>query len=89
MAYHYIRKIGEHYVMRNGQHVLLGEVITEPEIKMCEHGLHASFSVGDAKKYAPAQGILTRVEVWGKILIEKDKLVATHRRIVEEVCDDT
>ena len=60
-----------------------GEVLSEPKIKMCERGLHASFTPTDAKIYAPTNSVLTKVLVWGKMIVGKDKLVATHRKIIE------
>jgi hypothetical protein len=61
------------------------EPLHEPEIALCEKGLHASFTIEDAKKYAPVNSVLTEVKVWGRIIIDKDKMVATDRMIVREI----
>ena len=79
-AYHYI---ANGLIMRNGQSVKVGEHIHEDEIIMCQSGLHASLDKGDAMRYAPLNAVLTKVKVWGKMIIDKDKLVATDRMIVE------
>jgi len=52
---------------------------------MCERGLHASLSPEDAKEYAPSPAVLTRVHVWGRVIVGQDKLVATDRQIIEIV----
>ena len=86
LAYHYIKKSPNGtYVLRSGKHVARGETITEPRIKMCEHGLHASLLWKDARTYAPYDSVLTKVKVWGRIICHKDKLVATNRQIIEEI----
>ena len=84
VAWHYIKKTNNGYKLRNGQVVKMGEVVEEPEIKMCERGLHASLNAEDAIQYAPAFSVLTKVKVWGRIEVQKDKLVATHRMIEGE-----
>ena len=68
--------------MRDGTAIKIGEHIHEDKIKMCEYGLHAGLSEDDAKYYAPEGSVLTRVKVWGKIIVEKNKLVATDRMII-------
>ena len=67
--------------MRNGQEVKLGEELHEDEIKLCSKGLHASLVKEDAEQYAPGGSVLTKVKVWGRIKIQRDKLVATDRQI--------
>ena len=81
-AYHYIVRKGEKFVMRNGRTIEVGQVIREEKIKMCYYGLHAGLTKGDARKYRPVGSVLTRVLVWGKIRLQEDKIVATHRKIV-------
>jgi hypothetical protein len=82
MAYHYIRREGVAFFLRGGERTMAGASLHKNDIEMCKRGLHASFSPGDAKKYAPADAVLTEVLVWGRILIDKDKLVATDRKLV-------
>ena len=86
-AFHYIRKRNGAYATRQGHSVIAGETLHEPVIRMCESGLHASFTREDARTYSPRDTVLTSVKVWGKVIIGHDKLVATHRKIVCEVAD--
>jgi len=81
-AYHYIRRKGKGFVLRSGMSTRIGDVLEEPKIALCERGLHASLSQGDAAKYRPNGSVLTKVLVWGRIIVDRDKLVATHRKIV-------
>ena len=74
--------------MRDGRTVSIGEHIHCDRIEMCEAGLHASFTPHDAKKYSPGNAVLTRVAIWGRIKLQKDKLVATDRRLLEEANHD-
>ena len=84
MCYHYIQ-IAEkgRFRSRTGKNVVLGQHLHEDEIEMCHRGLHASLDPGDAKAYSPENGVLTKVLVWGRIHLGKDKLVATDRKIIE------
>ena len=84
MCYHYIQ-IAEkgRFRSRTGKNVVLGQHLHEDEIEMCHRGLHASLNPGDAKAYSPENGVLTKVLVWGRIHLGKDKLVATDRTIIE------
>jgi hypothetical protein len=85
-AYHYIKKSkGKRFLLRDGRNIRLNQVASEPKIKMCEYGLHAGLTKRDAGQYAPAHSVLTKVLVWGKVIVGRDKLVATHRKIIEEV----
>jgi hypothetical protein len=85
-AYHYIPKNEDNqFVMRNGQIVNIGEHIHENNIKMCACGLHASLLKEDANKYAPKPSILTKVKIWGDIMISRDKIVATDRMIIKVI----
>jgi len=83
-AYHYIKKdeVGE-LVLRNGKTAKLGERLHEDKIDLCECGLHAGLSIEDAAKYAPKNSVLTRIKIWGRIKIGKDKIVGTDRKIIE------
>ena len=56
----------------------------KPPLKMCERGLHASLEPFDALTYSPGE-TLCLVEVAGKIIKDTDKLVASHRRIIERM----
>ena len=81
-AYHYIAKNGDSMILRNGKTATVGEKLHEDKIKMCQTGLHASLARKDAATYRPSISVLTRVKVWGKIRIQRDKLVATDRQII-------
>ena len=71
--------------MRNGKRIGLDEPLHEEKIKLCSRGLHASLSPKDARQYAPNNSVLTKVLVWGRIKLQKDKLVATDRKIFKEM----
>ena len=83
--FHFIRKHGNDYQLRNGKTCKVGECLHEPEIAMCDKGLHASFSIADAERYTPSGSVLTKVAIWGRVIIGNDKVVATDRMIVCEV----
>ena len=85
IAYHYIRKDRDGYLMRNGKHIKVGEIVHEAKIEMCVCGLHAGLSKYEAKQYAPTRSVLTKVKVFGKIILGKDKLVATDKYIIEQI----
>ncbi len=79
-------KIAYHFVgatLRDGRPVPPdGETLVHSgELKMCVAGLHASLHPFDALRYAPG-ATLCKVEVFGKILEDKDKLCAQKRRII-------
>ena len=78
-AYHFV---GE--TLRDGRPIpKTGEwLVHKGELEMCESGLHASRHPLDALKYAPGD-TLCLVEMSGKILEQKDKLVAEKRRIIK------
>ena len=63
--------------------VEVGQILHCDKIKLCRFGLHASFTEEDAKTYAPREHLLTRVAVWGRIIVDSDKLVATDREVIE------
>ncbi|MHC4397492.1 MAG: hypothetical protein ACYS1A_17765, partial [Planctomycetota bacterium] len=85
IGYHYIQKTDGKYILRNGKAIKVKEICHEKEIKMCKYGLHAGLSKNNAKKYAPINSVLTKVAIFGKIIVGNDKLVATDRYIIEEV----
>ena len=69
-------------VLRDGQPLEVGKTYTyEGEVKICESGYHASRRLIDALRYAPGAQI-SRVECWGDVQEENDKLVARNRRIL-------
>ena len=51
------------------------------DIQICAHGLHASKRALDALQYAPGP-IVCRVEMGGRILEDKNKLVAQERSVI-------
>ena len=83
IAYHYIVSHRQRLLLRSGEYVEVGDNIHEDRIEMCQMGLHASLCPADAVKYKPSNSVLTKVLIWGKVVVAKDKLVATDRRIVE------
>ena len=85
MAFHFIAKKGNRYVLRNRKETKKGEEISEDEIKMCHYGLHSSLSETDAKQYKPYGSVLTTVAVWGRVIVAEDKIVSTHRKIIKEI----
>ena len=68
--------------LRDGQPLEVGKTYTyEGEIKICESGYHASHRLIDALRYAPGAQI-SRVECWGDVREEDDKLVARNRTVL-------
>jgi hypothetical protein len=53
----------------------------EGELKLCEHGLHASHKAIDALQYAPGP-IVCRVTLGGEIVEDTDKAVAQERTVL-------
>ena len=53
------------------------------ELELCGNGLHASWRLIDALRYAPG-GILYLVELGGEVLEDKDKLCARERTYLAE-----
>jgi hypothetical protein len=56
----------------------------EGELKLCENGLHGSRKIMNALGYAPGS-ICCKVEIWGEIKEEKDKLVGRNRKILKMI----
>lgn len=83
-AYHFIKKKGKNYIMRNGAIIKKGQELHEDDIHICSRGLHSSFCIDDAKQYAPINSVLTEVLIWGRIQIGSDKNVSTDRMILRE-----
>jgi hypothetical protein len=66
----------------DGRIVKTGETLSvEGEIVICRRGLHASVEALDALRYAPGETVC-RVEVWGNLQREEDKIVGRHRRVL-------
>ena len=53
------------------------------EISICNSGLHASVNILDALGYA-SSGIVQRVEVWGNVQTQKDKVCGRYRKLLSE-----
>jgi hypothetical protein len=82
-AFHFIQQDRDGFLrLRTGCRVEIGEPLHEDSIRMCEYGLHASLSAKMAANYKGTGAILTRVHVWGRVIVGDDKLVATDRKIV-------
>lgn len=68
--------------LRDGQPLEVGKTYTHNgEVKICESGYHASERLIDALKYAPGAQV-SRVECWGSVKTEDDKLVARNRKVL-------
>jgi len=61
---------------------------TEGPPILCQRGLHGSVRALDALRYAPST-TLTRAVLWGAILRDTDKAVATHRTVLSKPTDVT
>ena len=78
LAWHFT----EGRTLRDGQPLEVGKTYThEGEIKICESGYHASRRLIDALRYAPGAQI-SRVECWGDVQEQDDKLVARNRTVL-------
>lgn len=87
-AYHYVAKDSDgSYRLRDGRTVAIGEALIESDIKMCVSGLHAGLTEKNARRYRSdvINPVLTEVLIWGRVNLEKDKLVATNRMMVREI----
>jgi len=56
----------------------------EGEVKLCENGLHGSRKIMDALQYAPGS-ICCKVEIWGEVKEDDDKLVGRNRKILKMI----
>ena len=62
--------------------VKVGETLSvEGEIVACQSGLHASVRAVDALQYAPGSTVC-RVEVWGDVQKESNKIAGRHRKVL-------
>jgi hypothetical protein len=86
-CYHYIFHKDGKFTMRNHQQITIGQELHEENIRMCECGLHASITPKDAENYKPYSSVLTKVQIWGRVIVGKDKLVATDRKLIE-ICQE-
>ena len=84
LAWHYIRRNrGGVCVMRDGKEARPLKHIHRASIEMCKRGLHASLTPQEACRYKPNDSVLTKVKIWGRVIVGRDKLVATDRMIIE------
>jgi len=72
-------------LLRNGKACEVGETLFEEEIGLCVSGLHSSLKEEEALTYAPKNSILTVVNVWGKVIFGRDKLVSNFRKIIKVI----
>ena len=71
--------------LRDGQKVEVGKTYSvKGELIMCQHGLHLSERILDALNYAPGN-IICRVEGWGDVKKDIDKLVCRHRTVLAAI----
>jgi hypothetical protein len=55
---------------------------------LCTAGFHASLTIKDARQYAPINSHCFMVKVWGKIILDEDKLVAEYRQVTNKMFTD-
>ena len=68
--------------LRDGQPLVVGKTYRhEGDVEICESGYHASRRLFDALRWAPGTQ-LSRVECWGDLKEEEDKLVAKNRKVL-------
>ncbi len=78
-AWHFLPENGK-LANGDGRKVKVGKTYSvKGEIKICEHGLHGSKNILDSLRYAPGF-LLERVEIWGDVIEQDDKLVGRHRK---------
>ena len=66
----------------DGRIIKAGETYScEGEPALCENGMHGSRSIIDALDYAPG-AFISRVEIWGDVQTDVDKIVGRHRKIL-------
>jgi hypothetical protein len=71
--------------LRDGQPLVVGKTYHIPgELVMCERGLHMSRRIIDALQYAPGS-VICRVEGWGVVEEQDDKLVCHHRKVLAAI----
>jgi hypothetical protein len=78
LAWHFVGK-----TLRNSSKIpKVGEkLVVAPPLVLCAHGLHASYRLLDALKYAPGFNVC-RVQISGEIIESDDKLVCSERTII-------
>ena len=81
LAWHFVEN-----TLRDGQPIPEDGVTLSHEgrVTICRSGLHASRNLIDALNYAPGATIC-RVECWGDVTEEDDKLVSRNRKILWRV----
>jgi hypothetical protein len=79
----YANDLSLRYAHGKIENVCIGQKLHSDEIILCQQGLHASLSIRDAQTYAPDNPVLTKVKLWGEIIFDRDKLVATDREVIE------
>ena len=78
LAWHFT----EGATLRGGQPLEVGKTYTyRGDVEICKSGYHASRRLIDALRYAPGAQI-SRVECWGDVQEQNDKLVARNRTVL-------
>ena len=78
LAWHFT----EGTTLRGGQPLEVGKTYTYGgDVEICKSGYHASRRLIDALRYAPGAQI-SRVECWGDVQEQNDKLVARNRTVL-------
>ena len=78
LAWHFT----EGTTLRDGQPLEVGKTYTHGgDVEICKSGYHASRRLIDALRYAPGAQI-SRVECWGDVQEQDDKLVARNRTVL-------
>lgn len=78
LAWHFLREDGRLNYPPHTKVKVGGTVHSKGALLMCENGLHASERIIDALQYAPG-ALACRVELWGNVIHDTDKMVGQHR----------
>jgi hypothetical protein len=81
LAWHFCADRDGKPVLRDGTPLKVGILRYKGAPEMCRLGLHASRRMADALQYAPGTW-LSRVECWGSVEEQDDKLVCCNRRVL-------
>lgn len=83
LAWHFLPEDGK-LSYGDDRKVVVGQTLSIPDNQTpdpCYRGMHASEDLCDAAQYNRGP-ILTRVEVWGDLKAQTDKVAARHRKVI-------
>ena len=82
-AWHFVKDDGTR--AQDGVKEIIGKTYSaKGPLVMCENGMHASKRILDALQYAHGS-LVRRVECWGEVQIQPDKLCSRHRKPLWQV----